>query len=166
MLHAPYVYDLILLDKFKDVAHPVKDKYSIGVIIFEILVGTDLMIGANDENEVALLLEYCFPYLDPATQSLLQFLIFNEHRIDVQMYIDHFALPPSGRVDTDILRFEAGLPLDYMLQQKKVDNTKTMITREQTAYDHYRIKTEEILHNIDKEVLSTLKFNEKNGIRH
>ena len=82
------------------------------------------------------------------------------------MYINHFALPPNGRVDTDILRFEAGVPLDYNLQHRKDENTKAIITMEQKASDHYRIKREEILHNIDKEMLKTLKFNERNGIRH
>ena len=52
MLHSPYVYDLIQRLSFRNYAHPVKDRYSVGIVIFEILAGSDLVLAAKGWEEV------------------------------------------------------------------------------------------------------------------
>ena len=164
MLHPPYVYDLVERLSFKDYAHSVKDRYSIGIVILEILAGSDLVIMANGEELVAQLLRDLFDYLSPATLGLLQYLIFNEHAVNVQAFIDQWATGHYEVLTADILRVEAAFQEDARLQ---VWHGRTMNYIEKEtfpAYIRHRLMPGDIQRNIDWEVVKTLRENEANGI--
>ena len=67
MLYEPYLYDLVVVNSFKNVAHTVKDRYSLGIVILEIIVGTEMVLAATSELDMEHLLRDCCPYLDPTT---------------------------------------------------------------------------------------------------
>ena len=70
---------------------------------------------ANGEDLVEELLRDCFDYIDPATQGLLQYLIFNEYVVDIQAYIDHCITGYKEVISGDILRLEAAFAEDIRL---------------------------------------------------
>ena len=79
MLHTPYLFDGILLDSFKDIAHPIKDRFGIGMVILEILTRTTIVIPAFCEELIENLLRDTLTYFNPATQQLLICLIFGRN---------------------------------------------------------------------------------------
>ena len=62
------------------------DQWSVGVVILELLVGTDLVIVANSAQKLRDLLIHCGQYIDGQTHMLLSFLLFDYPWIDVQDY--------------------------------------------------------------------------------
>ena len=51
-LYLPYRYTLIKDNNYKHKALAVKDRYSVGIIILEILVGTEMVMAAQSEEQV------------------------------------------------------------------------------------------------------------------
>jgi len=52
------------------------DQWSIGVIILEILLGTDLVLATNSFDDIASLFQDCSEFLDKATWTLIEALLF------------------------------------------------------------------------------------------
>ena len=165
MLHSPYAYDLVQIHKFSTEANTVKDMYSVGIIILEILVGTDLILAAHCEQQIDFLLQNCSEYLGPSSAALLQHLIFFEHKIDVRYFADHFADGPDSVIGSDMLRVEAALSEDLALQnwQKKANEYIEKNTRE--AYDRFRFIPGDVKRNLKKADVEFHKFMEDEGIQ-
>jgi len=110
------------------------------------------------------MLDDCCTHLDPFTQGLLQKLINNNAICDVGTYINLCCSGDREVITPNILRVEAALEEDAMLQhwQKKFQTYVNESTRQ--AYDKFRVMPGDIEHNIDWDLVKTLKDNEANGI--
>ena len=159
MLHSPYLFDQILSHSFDDVAHPIKDRFSIGMVILEILTRTTIVIPAICEELIENLLRDCLTYLNPATQQLIICLIFGRNQLDIQFYIDQFATGHYGVIQSDILRFEAAVKEDASLQEWNSKGTKLIVTQSERVYEKYRLLPEDVKLNIDQDMLETFRIN-------
>ena len=83
VLHLPYRYSFIKHHAFKDQASLIKDRHSVGIIMLEILVGTELVMAAILESQVEDIVDDCYQYLDPATAKVLRYLILHEGVLDL-----------------------------------------------------------------------------------
>jgi hypothetical protein len=81
------------------------DRLSVGMVILEMLVGTDLMITATLEGLQDKLLKDCQGYFDKATGSLLRYLILDDDWFDIETYIQHFIGGERDVVTGCILKF-------------------------------------------------------------
>ena len=63
------------------------DRFAVGVIITEIIVGTDLVIPMNYEKRVEDMFAVLEDYLDDGTTLLLNHLLLSEKRITIKEYI-------------------------------------------------------------------------------
>lgn len=81
------------------------DQFSIGMIFLEILIGTELVINATNEELQNKLVVDCCCYFDQATTSLLRYLIFDEEYVDVETYVQHFIGGERDVVRGCILKF-------------------------------------------------------------
>ena len=86
-LHLPYRYSFIKRHHYRLKALSVKDRYSVGIIILEILVGTEPVLAARHEELVEQLLDDCSPYLDRATELLLRHLILHEGNSNIDAFM-------------------------------------------------------------------------------
>ena len=100
----------------------------------------------------------------PATQGLLQYLIFNEYEVDLEGFIENFATGHYAILTSDILRLEAALTDDSDLMAW-ADRANNYISAQTIpAYERFRVCPVDIKRNIDWEVVKTHKENEANGI--
>jgi hypothetical protein len=65
-----------------------RDMYSIGIVILEVIVGTEMVIMAKNEGSVAGLLNNLETYLDESTIALLRYLIQDEDYLDIRAFIE------------------------------------------------------------------------------
>jgi serine/threonine protein kinase len=63
------------------------DNWSVGIIILEILAGTEVVTPINSFNSAEKALTDCEPYLDKATFKLLLFLILCDEHVDLGQYL-------------------------------------------------------------------------------
>ena len=54
------------------------DQWSIGVIILEILIGTDLVLATNSFDDIACLFQDCSEFLDKPSWTLMEALLFKQ----------------------------------------------------------------------------------------
>ena len=155
MMHPPYEQTFFQLHRFKDFAHTSKDQYSIGIVILEILAGTDIVTPAFCHDWVEEMLDDCCNHLDPFTQGLLQKLINLRGEFNIQMYIDNCSTGYKEVVTGDILRIEAALEDDLMLQTWKGRYSEFMAKLTRKAYDQYRLMPGDVQRNIDWDVIKT-----------
>jgi hypothetical protein len=92
------------------------DRFSVGIIILEILAGSDLILAATNEELQTKLLIDCQVYLDAATGSLLRYLILDKRYVDIETYIKHFIGGERDVITDNILRLQAALLEDSDLQ--------------------------------------------------
>ena len=65
----------------------MKDRYSVGIVILEILVGTELVISARVEELVEKLVDDCETYLDLEMTRLIRYLILDEGQFNISEYV-------------------------------------------------------------------------------
>jgi hypothetical protein len=116
-LHPPYKYQITDHSLYSRVASSHKDYYSVGIIILEILVGTDIVIPATTEVHLEKMYQDCCAYLDSNTQGLLSYLIFDENVININTYIEIVEENDGEIITTQILKIEAALEEDGDLQR-------------------------------------------------
>ena len=69
--HAPYNAFSIDEEGCLDNSSYEIDFWSVGIVVFEIIAGTELVIPAVTATEVEVLLQMCEPYMDDETVQLL-----------------------------------------------------------------------------------------------
>ena len=114
-IHLPYRYSFIRHHHYQHEALFVKDRYSLGMIILEILLGSELVLAAQTEELVEKLLDDCSTYLDGATQALLWFLTLYVGELNLKDFVDHFIGGERDVIRADILRVEEALMKDPVL---------------------------------------------------
>ena len=114
-LYLPYRYSFIKNHRYRYEAKYFKDRYSIGIVILEILVGSELLFAANTEELVEKLLDDCTPYFDSDVTTLLRILILNEANIDIGIYVDGTIRKVSSKLESSILSVEKAMKTDYFL---------------------------------------------------
>jgi hypothetical protein len=66
-----------------------RDMYSIGIIILEVIVGTDIVIMTKNEGYMDGLLGNLEMYLDDSTMALLRYLIQDDDHVDIRAFIEN-----------------------------------------------------------------------------
>ena len=91
------------------------DHWSVGVVILEILAGTELVIPANTTAKIRNLLLQCSEYLDVKTVHLLEHLLFGEHHDYLEDYLNVTLKLSPNIVKEDIRAIDAALDGDGYL---------------------------------------------------
>jgi hypothetical protein len=138
-MHAPYISHLVHHSRYRTKALFHKDRFSVGVIILEMLVGTDLVIAATLEELLNKLLYDCCPYLDAETYKVLSYLILDEDEIDLDAYIRHYISSEHGVIRISILKVEAALLEDAELMKWQKRGSEMLSKNPGAAYDKYRL---------------------------
>ena len=89
-LHAPYIYNLSREWGKSSKAMIYQDRFSVGVVLLEILIGTDFIITAKNEYQLEKLLQDCSQYFDTATATVLDYLIFDEGHANLETYVSDY----------------------------------------------------------------------------
>jgi hypothetical protein len=130
------------------------DRLSVGMVILEMLVGTDLMITATLKELQDKLLQDCQGYFDKATGSLLRYLILDDDWFDIETYIEHFIGGERDVVTGCILKFQAALLEDGDLQKWQKSGKAFLQKHPEASYDRFRIREGDIKQNIDWDTLA------------
>lgn len=112
----PYAYPLTQIIGYSKRAKLVQDRYSVGIVILEMLIGTDLIITAKTQCQLEKLLKDCSQYFDPATMTVLEFLIFDEGHANLESYVNDYVHGEPDVIRSCILKFESALLEDSDLQ--------------------------------------------------
>jgi len=54
------------------------NEWALGIIILEVLIGSDLVLSLESMNDVEEFFRDCHCYMDKLTEALLRYLLFNE----------------------------------------------------------------------------------------
>jgi hypothetical protein len=138
-MHVPYISHLIHHNRYRSKALFHKDRFSVGVIILEMLVGTDLFIAATLEELLKKLLLDCCPYLDPETYKVLCYLILDEDEVDFNAFINNFITNEHEVIRTSIIKVEAALLEDAELIKWQKRGNEIITINPGAAYDKYRL---------------------------
>ena len=88
------------------------DCWSLGLVILEVIVGTELVAPAHDLEQVEELLDLCGPHLDAAVGTLLKDLILFGDVVKVKEMLQEI-LPERPRLVTEAVRgFEQAVKED------------------------------------------------------
>ena len=101
--HAPYNAFSIDEEGCLDNSSYEIDFWSVGIVIFEIIAGTELVIPAVTATEVEVLLQMCEPHMDEETVQLLQHLLFDAHEGYLDKYLSE-VLPEQPNVIAENVR--------------------------------------------------------------
>jgi hypothetical protein len=80
-LYPPYLYNIVSQYNIKTRALQVKDRFSVGMVILEIIVGTEPVINATFEDLLQKLIQDVSAFLDNATLKVLRYLLFNDSQV-------------------------------------------------------------------------------------
>jgi hypothetical protein len=85
-------YSARLMPEFADIdsESPLWDQWSVGVVILEILVGTDLVLAANSYPKMIKLYEDCLEFIEDSYGCMLEKLLSTEEIADVDKLIQTF----------------------------------------------------------------------------
>jgi hypothetical protein len=153
-MHAPYISHLIHHNRYRTKALFHKDRFSVGVIILEMLIGTDLVIAATLEELLKKLLYDCCPYLDPETYKVLSYLILDEDEVDLNAYIKNDITSEHKVIRANILKVEAALLEDAELIKWQNRGSEMLSKNPNAAYDKYRLYPADPKHNVDWEAIA------------
>ena len=92
------------------------DRWAIGVVILEILVGTELVLVATSYEKVEQLLEHCEEWLDPVMLEIVQALMFDQESPSISELLQKLENAPEDIVSQTIRRVEAAAFEDATLQ--------------------------------------------------
>jgi hypothetical protein len=86
--------------------------YSIGIVILEIIVGTELTIMTKRPLYLTKLLSDLTEYLDEETMALLNHLILDKEEVDIPAFIDSHLSDGHDKIKPDILRVKLAVGID------------------------------------------------------
>ena len=121
-----------------------------GVIILEILVGTELVLAARNEELVEQLLDDCSPYLDGATEHLLRHLILHEGNPSIDDHMRQLVSDGKSAIRASILRIEEAISIDQVLRSWMQDGTELMSSNVEAFYSRYRVYPDDIKRDIEQ----------------
>lgn len=87
--HSPYAGRHGLMKEREAWESQSRDMHSIGVVILEVIVGTELVIMAKNEDYMAKLLNDLEMYLDEETMALLRYLIQDDGHVDIRAFVEN-----------------------------------------------------------------------------
>jgi serine/threonine protein kinase len=94
-----------------------RDIYSIGIVILEILVGTEMVIMAKNPIILSKLIGDLEDYLDEQTMALLKDLIFDVGDMDKKGFIETHLSDGIMKIQDDILKVHAAVQCDQSLKR-------------------------------------------------
>jgi hypothetical protein len=150
----PYAYDMRKQWGQTAKAKHVQDRYSVGVIFLEMLVGTDIMLTAKMEYQLERLITDCSPYLDIATVGVLEYLILDKSYKGLETYVQEFVKGEKDVVRDCILGFESALLEDAALKLWQTQGENYIKTHTQQVYDQFRIYPGDVKRNINWESIA------------
>jgi len=92
------------------------NEWMTGMIILEILVGTDLMIQIEYLREAEELVEACSAFLDEDTEALIRYLLFDEADYSLDGYIQSLDDTHSTVIGDIIRAMDCAVIHDKVLQ--------------------------------------------------
>jgi len=93
------------------------DQWSVGMLILEVLVGTEAVMATETCSDVQGLVEAAADYIDPATRALLGYLLLDGPSVDLADYVTR-SLDASSMCITETIRgLRAALRLDAKLRK-------------------------------------------------
>ena len=96
------------------------DFWSVGVIILEILVGSQLILSCRDYDEIVSLMNGCKEYLDPQLHQLLQILMIEGEPQDLQYFLDEVLNDQSTIVAENVRGLREAFMEDSDLKSKQL----------------------------------------------
>ena len=116
LTEAPYVTSChTRRDREKYEKH-AREYYAIGVIILEIMIGTEFVMVATHEGMMRRLVENVAAYIDKETYVLLEWLILDEGVVGIKRYVDEVLINDGDKIKDNILRLHAAIPTDTVLR--------------------------------------------------
>jgi hypothetical protein len=111
-------YSARLMPEFADVDSecPFWDQWSVGVVILEILVGTDLVLAADSFSKVLKLYEDCLEFIEDSYGIMLEKLLFKGEVADINSLIQIFEANQPDFTAVNIRMMNAALSEDGQLQ--------------------------------------------------
>ena len=104
-------------EEYLDNASPELDYWSVGVVILEILAGTELVITATSASKIRDLLRLCEQHLDSSTVSLLKHLLFGANEDYLEVYLEEVLTKKPNIVAEGIRALDAALDEEKELQK-------------------------------------------------
>ena len=91
------------------------DQWSIGVVILEIFVGSDLVLGTNSFDDLAKLFQDCSEYLDVPSWTLIETLMFKQDDQALSKAIKGYMMAPTDLTRISIRKVAMALNDDRNL---------------------------------------------------
>jgi hypothetical protein len=148
-LHAPYEYSIVNHRSVRSRALQVKDRFSVGIIILETIVGTEPVINATFEDLLQKLIQDISSYLDPATLKVLKYLLFNESHACLKTYATEYVQAELDVIHECILAVEAGYLEDADLIKWRKNGSDYINKHQDTVYEKYRLYPSDLKSNFD-----------------
>jgi hypothetical protein len=118
------------------------------------LIGTDLIITAKTQCQLEKLLKDCSQYFDPATMTVLEFLIFDEGHANLESYVNDYVHGEPDVIRCCILKFESALLEDSDLQQWQKQGEYDIKKNQDKMYKDFRIYPSDLVKGINWDALA------------
>ena len=92
------------------------DQWSVGVVILEVLVGTDLILVANTYEKVVKLFNDSIEFIDDSFGTMIKGLLFDDCYFDLESAAQRFSRCPEDLTAISVRMMNAALKEDRNLK--------------------------------------------------
>jgi hypothetical protein len=112
-----YVSEKFTFHNVYGVANPYRDHWCFGIILLEILAGSELVLGIRCHEDLRSLFYAVANYLDEDTRHVLQHLLFMKKDVDLEAYVGETLDRKKEHVAQGIRRINAAIEESAKLQR-------------------------------------------------